>query len=897
MLEKDPSHFKQLQKCNYEIKNHILIKIDDKGNQQIMLPISLTKTVINAAHNNPLAAHMSSNKTYALVRKNFWWNKMKKDISNYVKSCDTCLRKNKIDAKHIAPIQKVDKIISPFYKVAIDIIGPMIETRTTKSKYALVIIDLATRWAEVIPIREITAERICNALLSVFTRFGFPHIILSDNGTQFTSQMTQAFTKLLDITQIFAARYHPQSNGVVERLNQTLKLMLAKVTIDKPKDWDIYLPMVLFAYRNSIHQTTNFTPSEMLFGRNPKGPLDIFADIMMDNKEKTLSPYQIVQNTQESIKYALELAKENIEKTSDQMLELKNKNRHLRTLNIDDLALILLPTGKGNDMEWRGPFKVIAKQTNVSYKLLVNGSEKVFHINRLRKYTEESDTNDIEIINTENDFDKHYLNLHISLSEQNDKKTEINLDHIDSENVKSEIKALLNKYADVISNKPGSTDCIQHTIKLTDNTTFKSKTYVVPQMLKSKVELEINSLLNDGLIVPSQSQYSSPMVIVKKKNNSIRICCDYRKLNKVTELDQEGLPNIEDIINTMGKGKIFTTIDLTRGFWQIPMEEQSRKFTAFTTHMGFYKSTVMPFGLVNSTATFTKMMRKILKPHPNIQHYVDDICVFTDNWNEHIKTLEYIFQILKNYNLTVSPEKIKIGFSEIEFLGIKFTKDGLKPTDNFEHKLLNIKTPTTKKHVRALLGLFNYYSKFIHNYSQIVRPLIELTKKNQPQKVKWNEICEKSLQTLKQYFSQKPILTTIHENDNVILATDASKIALGACLMKEFETEDGKTIYKPAYYLSRSLTDAEKKYSVIELECLAIFFAVKKFQRFLLGRHFTILVDHKPLLTFNINNVKNNRINKYAMFLTDYQFEIKSIKERDNHIPDILSRLSKDIVD
>jgi IS30 family transposase len=174
----------------------------------------------HAGHDSPLSGHLSTNKTYKTFLGNFWWKSMKKDIKKYISCCDKCLRKNKIHARHIAPIQKFEKIRMPFHNIAMDIMS------TSKNRFALVVIDLATRWIEVVPLKEITTERICNALLSIFTRFGFPSVILSDNGTQFVSHLTNAFTKMLEITQVFAARYHPQANGCVERANQTIKLML-----------------------------------------------------------------------------------------------------------------------------------------------------------------------------------------------------------------------------------------------------------------------------------------------------------------------------------------------------------------------------------------------------------------------------------------------------------------------------------------------------------------------------------------------------------------------------------------------------------------------------------------------------------------------------------------------
>ena len=346
----------------------------------------------------------------------------------------------------------------------------------------------------------------------------------------------------------------------------------------------------------------------------------------------------------------------------------------------------------------------------------------------------------------------------------------------------------------------------------------------------------------------------------------------------------------------MATGKIFTTIDLTRGFWQVPLDEKSKDYTAFITHKGVFNWNVMPFGLVNSTATFTKLMRHILPQNKNIVHYVDDICIFTNTWDEHLILLEEVLQILKDNNLTVSPSKLKIGKTEIEFLGHKFENGQVKPTQHLHKKILEIQTPKTKKHVRALLGLFNYYSKFIPNYSQIVRPIIDLTKKFQPNIVNWTDQCEKSFKILIDAFSKEPILETIQKDDDIIIACDASKSGLGACIYKKVIV-DSEIVYKPAYYVSRALTKSERNFSVIELEGLCIVYAVLKFQYYLLGRQFTILTDHKPLVNFNVSNVNNKRINKYALLLSDYKFQIKSIVGKDNHLPDVLSRLSIHITD
>ena len=896
-------NFKQGQ---MKLINGILCRIETKTNiTQIVVPKSLTVQIMKISHDNALAGHLSTKKTCNKIKNNFWWPNLEKDLKTFIKSCSTCLIHNQKNSKHKAPLQKTDTVDKPFVKIAIDIIGPMKEARNSKAKFALTLIDMGSRWVEVIPLREITADRVCNSLLPIFCRFGFPKTILSDNGTQFKSKLTQAFTKMLNITQIFSSIYHPESNGMVERANQTIKQMLAKVCEEHPYEWDEFLPAILFAYRQAKHESTGYSPFELIFGRNANGPLENFKAELLKTKETKMSPFDLINKTEKHMQTAYQFAVEKNQEIKEKTILRENMNKNLRKLEIGNKVLVYLPIGSGNTMQWKGPYDIIHKLSDVTYKIDINGSEKIVHINNLRHYEESNivdttsktndkiENNNVIIVEDENikDIPSNVNYLCGMTANTTNELEQINLDHIQSVETKNKIVKILNKFKDTITETPGLTNVIEHRIELTDKKEFRSKAYRIPQMLVDKVDKELDQLIENKIINKSMSQYSSPMVIVRKKNGSIRLCCDYRKLNKITKIDQEGLPNIDNIINTMATGKIFSTIDLTRGFWQVPLDKNSKDYAAFITHRGVFNWNVMPFGLINSTATFTKLMRKILPQRNNIIHYVDDVCIYTETWDEHLTILEEVLQILKDNNLTVSPTKLKIGQTEIEFLGHTFSNGQVKPTEQLHKKILEIKTPKTKKEVRALLGLFNYYSKFIPKYSQIVRPIIDLTKKFQPNYVNWNNECEQSFRQLVNEFSKEPILETIQKNDEIILACDASKIGLGACIFKKVMI-DSEMVYKPAFYISRALTNSEKNFSILELEGLCIAYAVLKFQYYLLGRKFTILTDHKPLVNFNVSNVNNKRINKYALLLSDYQFQIKSIVGKDNHLPDVLSRLS-----
>ena len=271
---------------------------------------------------------MGVNKTFKRISKNFYWFKMKKEIKKYIKACEKCQKYNDIGSNQKAPIQPMDLAVRPFQKIAIDIIGPLATISAKRNRYVLTVIDFCSRWIEAIPLKDITADTVCQALLGIFTKFGFPDTILSDNGTQFKSQITEAFTRMLNITQVFSARYHPQSNGAVERANKTIKVMLKKVVQDKEKQWDRYLPMVVFSYNETPHESTKFSPFELIFGANPRGPLDIWKKEVIPKTDKNIDVYDLIIKTREEIMYSVEKARDLLKQSNERhRLIIKNRNK------------------------------------------------------------------------------------------------------------------------------------------------------------------------------------------------------------------------------------------------------------------------------------------------------------------------------------------------------------------------------------------------------------------------------------------------------------------------------------------------------------------------------------------------------------------------------------------
>ncbi|XP_071109904.1 uncharacterized protein [Haliotis cracherodii] len=320
---------------------------------------------------------------------------------------------------------------------------------------------------------------------------------------------------------------------------------------------------------------------------------------------------------------------------------------------------------------------------------------------------------------------------------------------------------------------------------------------------------------------------------------------------------------------------------------EIPMEESSKELTAFITPDGLYQWKVMPFGVVNAPAVFSRLMRQVLHSIPNTDNYIDDIIEGTEEWSPHVVSLRDIFTRLRQFHLTARPSKVKIGYKQLEFLGHRVGSGLIQPEGKNVEKILNVERPQTKKQVRAVLGLTGYYRKFIPNYAAIAVPLTDLTKKGKSNKVVWTESQELSFTTLKTHMSSFPILKLPDLEKTFLVRSDASDVGIGAVLLQEQEGERF-----PIMYVSRKLAERERAYSTIEKECLAIVWAIQKLERYLYGREFILETDHQPLVWMTKAKLTNGRVMRWALTLQPYRFLIRAIKGIENVGADLLSRCS-----
>lgn len=378
----------------------------------------------------------------------------------------------------------------------------------------------------------------------------------------------------------------------------------------------------------------------------------------------------------------------------------------------------------------------------------------------------------------------------------------------------------------------------------------------------------------------------SPVVLVKK-DGGLRFCADYRKLNDVSKFDAYPMPRVEDVLESVGSATIFSTLDLCKGYWQVPMDEKSREKTAFTTPFGLFEFKVMPFGLHNAPATFQRMMDEVLKECQDFaKAYIDDVVIFSNTWEEHLHHLDRVFQCLQKAGLTLKQSKCQFGLSDVYYLGYLIGGGGIQPDPQKVEAVLAYKQPETKSEVSAFLGLTGYYRKFVPSYASKAAPLTELLRKGKPERILWSAACTKAFVTLKECLIKAPILRVPDPNRRFIVQTDASDVGIGAVLSQLEENGEEH----PIAYASRKLQPRETKYSAIEKECLAIVWALKYFKYYLYGQAFTIYTDHKPLTWLNTMKNSNQRLTRWILTLQEYRYEIHHRPGTQNKNADGLSR-------
>ena len=471
--------------------------------------------------------------------------------------------------------------------------------------------------------------------------------------------------------------------------------------------------------------------------------------------------------------------------------------------------------------------------------------------------------------------------------------THVNQDSDNASINDKNLSELLEKYSQVFEEGLGTFKATKAKIVVEGNASPKyCKARPVPYAIKDKIEKELKRLENEGTIEQvTFSEWAAPIVPIVKEDQSVRICGDYKvTVNAVSKLDNYPIPKAEDLFTTLGGGEKFTKLDLSQAYQQLPLDDDSKKYTTINTHRGLFQYNRLPYGISSAPGIFQRTMENLLQGIPYVIVRVDDILVSGANDEEHIANLEEVLKRLSNAGAKLKKSKCVFMASEITYLGQRINREGIKPVEDKVRAITDAPKPRNASELKSYLGMINYYQKYLPNLATKLSPLHELLKKGTHWR--WGTRQEEAFSESKKLLKSAELLVHYDSSKELLLACDASPYGVGAVLSHKLD--DGTE--RPIAYASRTLTTPEKNYAQLDKEGLAIVFGVEKFHQYLYGRKFTINTDHKPLIgLFNehkpIPQMASGRVQRWALTLAASEYSIVHKAGTANANADALSRL------
>ncbi|UYV74293.1 hypothetical protein LAZ67_11002900, partial [Cordylochernes scorpioides] len=1105
----------------------------------LVVPENKKREIMKEYHNHMSNDHLSVARTMYRIKSKYFWPSMLNDVLEFVKTCHLCQSRkgsNKLPSGLLQPIPPAN---FPFERIGIDFVGPLPSTKN-REKWIIVLTDYYTRYAETKAVSEATVKEVSKFLVEdIFLRHGAPQYLISDRGSQFTSNLMEEVMKMCKIKLCFTTSYHPQTNGLTERLNRTLINMLSMYVNTDQKNWDEILPFITHAYNTTIQETTGYSPFFLMFGREPTSLLDdrnISVDIDKDDYD------EYIKHHLDKINRTRKLVINNTIKTQERMKKNYDKKHMERSYEPGELVAVWTPIRKIGKCEkllrkYFGPYRILKKLSNVNYLIEPKDNPGqdplIVHVSRIKPYFERIDevnhedvttsgeeelssgaaSNGGEVAIEENppgyiaaklkenfvmveingrkikalvdsgaDFSvisdkfrrelktplfkepgpilkaanknlietigKCVLNIEVnglkisfefvvmvecshdiifgwdffkateavidcgrnelhlgetsvlesreeenqrlfasddfvippksikkisvineevcgvrdvlvstskdlllrkevlipnslvtfrhgrgsiwvangaswpqlipsgmnmctmesyengnicSLIESSDKlqetqlksrewsqKINLTLDPGLSEIQRLQLVSCLDEFIDIFDFgstpiKPTST--VKHKINTGDQSPIKQRPYRVAPSERRLIQDEVNKMIENHIVKPSESPWSSPVILVRKKDGTWRFCVDYRRLNKITKKDVYPLPRIDDALDSLAGSSYFSTVDLRSGYWQIEVDEKDREKTAFITPDGLYEFQVMPFGLCNAPATFERMIDSVLGSLKwnMCLCYLDDIVVYAPTFEEHLRRLQLVLSCIQKAGLSLNHKKCLFGSRRIKILGHLVDANGIHPDPDKVEAVSKFPRPRNISELKSFLGLCSYYRRFIENFADKARSLHDLLKTEK--QFYWDAAQEKAFEVLKTALISEPVLGHFDESADTHLHTDASGHGIGAVLL---QIQGGKE--RPIAYASRSLTKAENNYSTTEKECLAVVWSISKFRPYLFGRPFTVVTDHHSLCWLVGQKDPSGRLARWALKLQEFDVTVIYKSGRKHKDADCLSR-------
>ncbi|GFW22454.1 retrovirus-related Pol polyprotein from transposon 412 [Trichonephila clavipes] len=515
-------NFARRNKGGYVIENDILYHeelLGGNGIKQLVIPEMRKRKILEIVHESVFGAHLGAHKTIQRIKFSFYWPGMVKEIKAYCSSCHGCQLRKVIRSVDKSPITPVSRPELPFQVVNVDLIGPVDPVSSQGHKYILCLMDQHSRWPEAIPLKSLMAKSTCEAPLEIFSRTGIPEVIVMDNATKFKASLTQGFLNILGACPRFSTPYHPEGNRLIERWNQTVKNTLHHIIREERRSWHRHIPFLLWAYREVPNATTGTPPFLLMYGRDPKGPLSILKSILTENTLLPLNMKGSVESYLKKLKEKLEVATHKAKLTSDvqqgSYAKYYNRQKKHREFAPGDQVLVLIPDSTNKlYARWTGPVKVVKRVKPNSYYLqMAGGNLRLLHVNKIREYRARVQTVGV-IYDIDDEFGEIYETPTVPAAKKNDEALDrVTLDYL-SKKQQTQLKDLLHRHTTLFSGKIKRAKVGEHVIKLkNEEETMKPKTYKIPENLKRKVDVQVDELLELGLIEHVVSEIAHPWYV------------------------------------------------------------------------------------------------------------------------------------------------------------------------------------------------------------------------------------------------------------------------------------------------------------------------------------------------------------------------------------------------
>ena len=549
----------------------------------------------------------------------------------------------------------------PNQRMAWDLVGPL--NRTVRGyRYISTVMCLGTRYPYAVALKKIDAVSVAEGLMEVIQHTGIPNELLSDQGSQFMGRVVTKTCELLNIKKLKTTAYHPQTNGALIRWHATLKGMLRKFD-DSSETWDKLLKYCLLVCRAMPHAATGFSPYELVHGRSMRGSLEAMKLGWVKGDLSFATSTQCVAELRETLAKLHKVAHANEEAYKLKSKAAYDMSTKPRSFELGDMVLCHTPglTGKLHSI-WDGPYDVIAKTSGCNYKIAVPGKKSkntTVHINRLKEWK-------TPVANL----------FRVVVAEESEETTEpigkVKMsDPLLSIAQKAQLQAILDEFSDGVTIELDSVMEEAHVILNDGSPPVRSVPYRIAPGWRQDVKEEIQQLVREGILVPSKSALSSPIVPVRKRGtNAIRLYIDYRRLNSITRPDPFQMPMIHDLLDNVAGETRLTKVDMNKGFYQVPLDKDSQDMTAFCSPLGKFAFTRMPFGLMNAPATFQRCMQNTLSQQLEFSSiFIDDVLIYSSTWKEHLDHIRGVLEALNEAGLTAKPNKCVWGARSLEYLG------------------------------------------------------------------------------------------------------------------------------------------------------------------------------------------------------------------------------------